>query len=255
MFLYKLVGRDSLKEDEVRPYLESDIDVDLVPEPEPKLRGVGCREFELESLDVVEFAPYVLLLVAQEKAQEIVAQATAEAEQIRDDAARHGAEYGCDQAKQELLPSLIAFANAGQTLIVFEERLISCHTPQLVRLALEIAEKIIRKTVQEDPQIIATTLERAKQEVTDAKQIRIWLHPRDFEVLREMRPELIKIGEVAGRTIEVVASDELSRGGCRLETEIGIVDATIPTQIEEVHRQLLDEEFPGNREPAGVPAK
>lgn len=252
--MYKLVGRESLKEDEVRPYLQSDINDDLIPEPETALAGVGRREVEFESLDVVEFAPYVLLLAAQERAQEVIAHAVAEAEQMREDAARHGAEHGRDEAKQELLPSLIAFANVGQTLIVFEERLISRYTPQLVRLALDIAEKITHKAIQEDSQIIISTLEQAKQEVTDAKQVRIWLHPRDFEVLREMRPELVKIGAGVGRTVEVVASDEVSRGGCRLETEIGIVDATIPTQFEEVHRQLLDEGFPsstGSAPPSG----
>ncbi len=36
-------------------------------------------------------------------------------------------------------------------------------------------------------------------------------------------------------------SEEISRGGCRLETEIGVVDATTPTQLEEIRRQLLDD--------------
>ena len=61
-------------------------------------------------------------------------------------------------------------------------------------------------------------------------------------MLREMRPDLLRIGEEGGRTIEVVATEEVSRGGCRLETEMGTVDATIPVQIQEVRRQLLDED-------------
>jgi flagellar biosynthesis/type III secretory pathway protein FliH len=108
-------------------------------------------------------------------------------------------------------------------------------------LALDISEKIIQKAVSEDPQIVASTLERAKQEVTNAKRIRISLHPKDVEMLREMRPDLLNIGENRGRTIEVLAAEEVDRGGCRLETEMGIIDATIPVQIQEVRRQLLDE--------------
>jgi flagellar assembly protein FliH len=191
-----------------------------------------------------ECGPYFLLLAAQEKAREITDHATAQADQIRREAVDQGAAIGQDEARQQLLLSLVAFANAGQALIVFEERLISRHTAQLVRLALDIAEKIIQKAVEEDSQIVASTVERAKREVTDAKEIRIWLHPKDFELLREIRPDLIKIGEEGGRTIEAVAAEEVSRGGCRLETEMGIVDATIPVQIEEVRRQLLDVESP-----------
>jgi flagellar assembly protein FliH len=217
---------------------------DLALEREPCSASDDCQEVEFDAFNMIEIAPYFLLLAAQEKAREIVAHAAAEAEQICQEAARQGLARGQAEARQQLSSSLVAFANAGQALIVFEERLISGHTAQLVRLALEIAEKIIQKSVQEDSQIVVSTLERAKREVTEAKHIRIWLHPKDVEVLRELRPDLIKIGKEAGRTIEVVAAEEVSRGGCRLETEIGIVDATIPVQTQEVHRQLLDEESP-----------
>jgi flagellar biosynthesis/type III secretory pathway protein FliH len=71
-------------------------------------------------------------------------------------------------------------------------------------------------------------------------------------VLSQLRPDLIKIGSEAGRTVEVLASEEIGRGGCRLETEMGVVDATIPTQLAETRRQLLDEDTPilnGDRSP------
>jgi flagellar biosynthesis/type III secretory pathway protein FliH len=255
MSLYRLLGRDCLKEDEVRPYPQSDLNDDPVLERENAARHSDCRELEFDSLDVTEFGPYLLLLAAEQRAQEILDHAAAEAERLRGEAAREAAARGRDEAKQELLPSLVAFANAGQALIVFEERLISLHKPHLVRLALDIAEKIIHKAVQEDPQIVAATLERAKRAVSDAKHIRIWLHPKDFDVLRGMRPDLVTIGQQAGRTVEVAASEELSRGGCQLETEIGIVDATIPTQIEEVRRQLLDEECLNSDQESGAPAR
>ena len=140
------------------------------------------------------------------------------------------------------MPSLVVFANAAQSLIVFEEQLISRCTPQIVGLALEIASKVIAKAVDADGEIVAAVLERAKQEALDAKQLRICLNPTDHQLLAELRPDLVKIGNDGKRTIEVVASAEIARGGCRLETESGIVDATLPTQIDEIRRHLLDTE-------------
>jgi flagellar biosynthesis/type III secretory pathway protein FliH len=122
----------------------------------------------------------------------------------------------------------------------------------MVRLALEIAERVIGHAVTEDPAIAASILERAKREVLDARQVRVWLHPEDHKILSELRPDLMKVGSEAGRSIEVLASEEIGRGGCRLETEIGVVDATIPTQLAEIRRQLLDEDIPmlnGDRSP------
>jgi flagellar assembly protein FliH len=204
----------------------------------------GCRNIDLESLDVIELGPYLLLLAAQEKAEALVNAARAQAEALSLQARAEGAAQGREQAIQEALPSAVALANAGQALIVFEEQMIARYAPELARLALEIAEKIVHRTVAAEPEIVASVLERARQEVVDARWIRIRLNPADHELLAEMRPDLLAMGNEKGREIEVVSDVELSRGGCRLETEMGVVDATVPTQVEEVRRQLLDEDAP-----------
>ena len=102
---------------------------------------------------------------------------------------------------------------------------------------------MIAKAVDADGEIVAAVLERAKHEALDAKQLRICLNPIDHQLLAELRPDLVKIGNDGKRIIEVVASAEIARGGCRLETESGIVDATLPTQIDEIRRHLLDNEL------------
>ena len=237
--MYRVVARQGLKEDEVRPFQHEVLEGHLL---ERVTEASACRSVEFQSLDLLQLGPHLLLLAAQEKAQEIIEDAQRGAEQIRSQAAAQGAVEAREKIKQELIPSLAALANAGQMLVVFEQQMISRYAPQVVRLALDIAEKILQKNVAEEPQIIAAILERAKREVTDAKQIRILLHPADHALLEEIRPELVKVGEENGRTIEIKSSAEISQGGCRLETEIGIVDATIPIQLAEIHRQLLDEE-------------
>ncbi len=125
---------------------------------------------------------------------------------------------------------------------MLEEKLIDRFTPEMVRLALEIAAKIIGKRVEEDPEVIGSVLERARSEIPRARDVRIWLHPLDYRWLKELRPDLVQEGKKEGRKIEVFASEEIGRGGCRIETEMGVMDATLPTQMEEVRRQLLDEE-------------
>lgn len=239
----RLVERDGVKPEEVCAYRQRDLDNNPVPESPSPAGAAEYREFELESLDIIELAPLLLLMAAQEKALELINNAAAEAAQHRDQALRENAQQGREEAKKELLPALVAFADAGQSLIVFEEQFVSRYTPQIVELALAIAEKVIGKAVEDDPQITAAILERAKQEVVDAKQMRVWLHPVDFKILAELRPDLIKMGDESGRSIEVLPSEEISRGGCRLETESGLVDATVPTQLDEIRRQLLDQDI------------
>ncbi len=237
MSLYRLMARDRLADVEVRPCDQPDIGSQA---------ATGCaaakplREVAYDSLDLVDLGHHLLLIAAQEKAQSIIAEAGKQAQRLHEEARQSGRQEGREEAKQEVLPALIAFGDAGQSLIVFEERLIDRCTAQIVRLAVEIAEKVIGHAVEAEPELVASVLERAKREVTEAKQIRIWLNPADHQILAEYGPELVKTGCENGRTIEVVTSEEVSRGGCRLETEMGLIDATLPTQIEEIRRQLSD---------------
>ena len=239
----RLVARDDLRSAEVNLYRQVDLDGDTMASAPIGNADTDYRRFELESLDALELAPWWILQSAQEQAAEIIAQATVQADQLRQQASRESAAAGREQALQDLMPSLVAFANAGQSLIVFEEQLISRCAPHIVDLALEIAAKVIGKAVDADAEIVAAVLERAKHEALDAKQLRIWLNPTDHQLLAELRPDLVKIGNDGKRTIEVVASAEIARGGCRLESESGIVDATLPTQMDEIRRQLLETEL------------
>ena len=238
--MFRLMARDRLTEVEVCPYVAGDDGA--ASSRAAATQSAECRAVELESLDLLNLAPFFLLLAAQEKAQEILAHAEAQVEQIQADAAVQGLALGREEAKQDLLPALAAFASASQTLLAFEARMIERYTPQLVRLALEIAEKIIGKFVADDPQITASVLARAEHEVSEAKRLRIYLHPADYSALAEFAADLVQIGSQRGREIEVVAAQDIGRGGCRLETDIGVVDATVPVQLAEIRRQLLDEE-------------
>jgi flagellar biosynthesis/type III secretory pathway protein FliH len=236
--LYKLVLKNSLDPKDIQPYRELDLsrqDDDPVAEaPEEEI-------VEAESFDLDALGPLLCLTAAEQKAEEILIGARSQAEALGKEAYEEGKSRGQEEARNEILPALIGFAQAGQSLIVFEEQMVARFTPQMVRLALEIAEKIVAKTVAEDPEIVASVLERARKEVHDARLVRVRLHPADYQILLEMRPELIRAGEAGGRKVEVLAADEIGRGGCRIETEIGIVDASIPTQFQEIKRQLLDE--------------
>ncbi|MGH7930292.1 MAG: FliH/SctL family protein [Candidatus Binatia bacterium] len=235
------LARDHLHVDDVRPYEPAG----RLPNEErvvETLEFASGRDIELEFLDLVKLGPYLLLLSARESAEALVGDAQSEAEKIREQSRSQGAAQGREEAKEDVLPAAVAFANAGQALIVFEEQMIARYAAEMVRLALKIAEKIVHRTVSAEPEIVASVLQRARQEVTDARQIRIRLHPADYELLAELRPDLLTSGNESGRAIEVVTDGDMSRGGCRLETEIGVVDATLPTQIAEIRRQLLDQE-------------
>jgi flagellar biosynthesis/type III secretory pathway protein FliH len=236
----KVLIREAFTESDVQLYQEVALGFILHPLQE----SVAAESDRPEG--VVAVPPEALVAVAQQRAAEVIAAAQQQAETLEHEARAQGLargqEEGKEAAKQELLPALVTCAQMGQSLIVLEEQLIARFTPQLVGLALEIAEKVIGKQVEADPQLVASVLERARAELPQARFVRICLHPLDHSLLAELRPDLVLMGEQGGRTVEMAAAEEIARGGCRVETEMGVVDATIPTQMQEIRRQMLDEE-------------
>jgi flagellar assembly protein FliH len=257
--LCRIVVRDALPESEVQPYREVDVRTLLLgrngtetwqresqgPEEHEGSGEVDAPLYQGTAAPLSTLAPLLFLMVAQARAEEIVTQAHHQAEVLQQEAydrgLARGREEGREQIRKELLPALSAFVQARQSLIALEEQLVSRLTPEIVRLAVEIAEKIVGKKVEEDPQVTLSVLERARAEIPQARHVRIWLHPADYHALVDLHPELMQVREEGGRRVEVLTSEDISRGGCCVETEMGVIDATIPTQVQEISRQLLDE--------------
>ena len=78
----RLVARGDLHAAEVCLYRQADLDGDTMAPAPAGNADTDYRGFELESLDVLELAPWWILQCAQEKAAEIIAQATVQADTV-----------------------------------------------------------------------------------------------------------------------------------------------------------------------------
>ncbi len=96
-----------------------------------------------------------------------------------------------------------------------------------VGLALALAKKIIRDTVEIDRGFVLRTLETALFKVGDARPLSVSLHPDDVELL-ENDPAL-----KSGLHIEkIVADRRVERGGCRIRAGRREWDATLSGQLD-----------------------
>jgi flagellar biosynthesis/type III secretory pathway protein FliH len=235
MSLYRLLTEAAFADGEIENYEE----IELAP-PLAYLKSENLESGEggIQTLsDRIVPGRKGLAQVAQ-RAEALLAQARAQAEALKQAAQEEGFAQGREQGKQELLAAAAALAQGVEDLILLERRLVSDLAPNIVRLALEIAEKIIGKAAVEDPEIVASVLDRAKTDIPESRCARVWLHPEDYRLLQEVRPDLLE--NPNGEKLQIVSSEEIGRGGCRVETNMGIVDAALTTQLEEVRDQLLD---------------
>lgn len=109
----------------------------------------------------------------------------------------------------------------------------------LLALALEIAQRITRRAIQNDPASVAAALESAVALVLRPTRARIRIHPDDDAAARELLPGLLSTFDRV-KHAEIVLDPSIERGGCILQAEGGAsIDATIATQFDRIVDALL----------------
>ena len=170
-----------------------------------------------------------------ETAQAEAAQVRASAEKARSDAMEAGYREGYARGAAQWAE---AVKSAQASLQAALERA----KPQVVRMALRVAEKVLRRKLETTPEAMLPMVDEALRSLQGQQQTRIVLriHPADQPVLESRRQHWLDRHPGIG-SLQIVVDESMSRGGCRIESEFGMVDATVETQIEVIERHLLGE--------------
>jgi flagellar biosynthesis/type III secretory pathway protein FliH len=111
--------------------------------------------------------------------------------------------------------------------------------PYVVRIAVEVARRIVRRELRTDPGMVGRTVGDALEQIASASQTRVRVHPLDAQVLQSTIREIVSAPDEAA-SLEIVPDGSIERGGCVVESDRGIVDARLETQFEEMQTRLLD---------------
>jgi flagellar assembly protein FliH len=119
--------------------------------------------------------------------------------------------------------------------------------PELVRLSIVIAEKVIGHELELAPETVVDIVRSAMKRLRERETLRVSVNPRDLDTVKNARDDLI--GAVDGvRKLEVVEDRRVDPGGCVIESPSGTLDARMKTQIDEISR-ALGEAVPEAEEP------
>jgi len=105
---------------------------------------------------------------------------------------------------------------------------------QMVHLALAIAKRIVQREVTLDPDLLLAMARVALERLGESARVTVRLHPEDYAAAGAAR-----VAELTSSNVTVVADARLSRGGCRVESDMGLLDVGIDAQLQEVGRALL----------------
>ena len=184
-------------------------------------------------------------IAASAEAARILDDAHAEARKILDAAIEAHAESVRQGFEEGYARGAGEWAAAIETARRSVGRAIEQSRHQVARLALRVAEKILRQKVESSPEALVPMVDEALRSLQAQPQSRVVLraHPDDQPALEARKGRWL--ARFPGLdSLSVVADDEMPRGGCRIESDFGMVDATIETQLRVIERHLLGEGEP-----------
>jgi flagellar biosynthesis/type III secretory pathway protein FliH len=107
---------------------------------------------------------------------------------------------------------------------------------QTVQLVLALAERVVQREVTLDRTLLMGMARSALDRLGDYGTATIRLHPEDLKVIGQA-------GESAeGVPVRVLPDPAIARGGCLVESDFGLMDASPDAQFRELARALLLDE-------------
>ena len=170
-----------------------------------------------------------LLGEARAEAERELQTARDEAERLRRKAELEGRERGLGAVTELLVGARLAAAKARANA-----------EGDLRALAVRIAEKILGRELAVDANAVTDVAAEALRHVGEPRELLLRCSPDDLAALERGKPRLIERCRNA-QALGFRADDGIARGGCIIETELGVVDARLSTQLEAIERALRGE--------------
>jgi flagellar biosynthesis/type III secretory pathway protein FliH len=189
------------------------------------------------ALQIAQRQAEQLMEQARRQSSEMVALATAEANQVREDAY----EEGMTAAKNEAVNILRAAQSVVTGVQSFREQVFSQNEQALINMVVSMGQKLFGKGFELEPTILQQVVLRAVSEASRLGNLRVYLHPADEASLVSLWQESDLT--LNGQKIQLVPSQDILRGGCFVEGEFGSVDARIDNQLNMIEGTFKETEY------------
>ncbi len=230
----------------------------LLPDPEKEINDGAEEEVESheDDIDPIEEARIQAKAIVEEaereaarlksEAEQIVAEAKKNAEEIESQAYTLGYEQGHKDGEELGRKQFqVGLQHLEKLLESFKEQtatLSRAYEAQMLQVCLFTAKSIIEKEIATDKELISRVLVQAMNKTVEGSTVTVLLNPRDLENLPD--DFLAKLAGPGGNRIEFKEDPKVSRGGCMIETDFGLVDASVESRwlclIEDIGRQLFE---------------
>ncbi len=165
-----------------------------------------------------------VLEAADEESKELLLAVEAECVEIKKEAQEAGFQEGLEKFNEQIL--------------LFEERLrILRHEMQkaILPLVLKATKRIVGEELELRPESVVNIVTESIKGIAQCKVVRLYVNRLDLDSLEAHKSELKEIFENL-TSFQIEERPDIARGSCIIETEKGILNATLDNQYRALER-------------------
>ena len=212
----------------------------------PDSEGAVLKNQSLEELEAIkrdiEAARGELEQVKEETSQ-MMAQANVQIAEMRanalEEAKAQGYREGYDQGMAETRAQKEVYLSKQAQLEEEYRQQIEALEPEFIETLTGIYEHIFRVDLSAYHQLVINLLTDAMQKTDSARNYIVHVSKQDYPAVSAAKEKILEETGTLSTSLEIISDMTLSASQCMIETEDGIYDCSLGTELEELRRKLM----------------
>lgn len=204
---------------------------------------IKSRESADQIIENAQAAAQTALAAAQAEAesirQEAAAQAEAEKNRVLEEARQQGYSEGLAKAQAEAEAVRREYREKEEQLEQYYQQQIEEMEPQMVDTISAIYEHILHVDLQSYREILGHLISDTLRKLEGGHDFMIHVSKEDYPYVSMQKKEILTGAVAANCNVEVVEDLTLAKNECLIETDSGIYDCGLETQLDELKRKLM----------------
>ncbi len=193
------------------------------------------RTLEEEKKDILQKA----CQEAEKIYQDTIRQAREEAEAIKEKAWNEAYEKAVQKGESEAQKLREEAETILKDAHQKREEIISAAEPEILRISVKLAEKLLNCQLELNPRVILNVISRSLEALPSGKEVVLKVNPEAEAFCREHLESLRGLLK-NGASLQIEADQEVPAGSCLVESEDAEVESSMFRELSVLGRRLID---------------
>ncbi|SDB39581.1 Flagellar biosynthesis/type III secretory pathway protein FliH [Butyrivibrio sp. INlla16] len=220
---------------------DMNLGMDMTPEPEPPAEEVPQINLEEIQAQIDE-----QIRMAEEQAKQIVDDAQAQADEIRNQAMEEGRAAGYEEGIKQAAEEIEKMKAEAKEEIQAEkdkqqsdfQQLVASIEPDMVDTLTQIYEHVFNVDLRENKDIILHLIRTTLGKMESGVDIILHISADDYDLVSDEKANLEEVMASPNSTLEIVEDPLLKENECIIESEGGVFDCSLGVELSELSRKL-----------------